>query len=154
MTTSHAHTWCRRGAPIKEPGEIVDLEHAEPAEASAEPAAGGPSASEPPPDELGANLLSWTESNHECVLFSSSNDRVCFMSLDPDQLQRNVHPHLKSHLVSNGIRLGESLDKLNQRHVEVSSRELARARAISRDLLPISSRSPPDLTRSPPDLRC
>ena len=60
-------------------------------------------------------LLPWNESNHECALFSSDNDRVCFLSLDPKQLERHIHPHLMDHMKANGIKIYHQRQRRNRR---------------------------------------
>ena len=68
---------------------------------------------------LGVELFAWNDSNHECVLFSSSADHACFLSLDPKAMRSAVHPHLLEHLEANGVRIGEGLEALNARHHQV-----------------------------------
>ncbi|CAE8647524.1 unnamed protein product [Polarella glacialis] len=64
-------------------------------------------------------LLRWEDSSHDCMLFSNRRHAVCFLSSNPAQLQRSMHPGLLQLLEKNGVRIGESLDALTADHTHV-----------------------------------
>ncbi len=70
-------------------------------------------------EELFNRTLKWSDSNHECLLFSNHNHVVSFMSMDPKKMRREMHPNLLAFLEENHINVGESLDELTSRHHEV-----------------------------------
>eukprot|EP01052_Picozoa_sp_SAG31_P009053 SAG31_NODE_468_length_15250_cov_5.304138_7_plen_195_part_00 len=55
------------------------------------------------------------------MLFSNINHTVSFLSLNPDQLRKKMHPNLLRNLEQNRINVGENLDALNNRYFEILS---------------------------------
>ena len=67
-------------------------------------------------EKLFATTKKWSESNHECLLFSNTNHIVSFMSMDPEKMEERMHPNLLSFLKQNRFTVGESLDQISQKH--------------------------------------
>ena len=113
--------WCRRAPPLKEKGEFEMRRRGAAAAAGDAAAADDGDGGDDGDDDgaLAVELIAWNDSNHECVLFSSSADHACFLSLDPKAMRSAVHPHLLEHLEANGVRIGEGLEALNARHHQV-----------------------------------
>ena len=72
-------------------------------------------------EQIFENTQKWNDSNHECLLFSNYNHVVSFLSLDPDQLKKNMSPQLYEHLQRNKINVGENLNKLNANFFQILS---------------------------------
>ena len=65
------------------------------------------------------DLVRWNESNHSCLLFDNEEALVSFLSSDPLAMRKSMHPGLVEFLENNHIKVGESLNELNDRHHEI-----------------------------------
>jgi len=61
---------------------------------------------------LSLEVVTWRDSNHECVFFNNQTGSVNFLGTDSNLLRRNIHPVLLKHLQSNKIVVGEDLQNL------------------------------------------
>ena len=70
-------------------------------------------------EKLFERTKKWSESNHECLLFSNTNHVVSFMSMDPKKMEESMHPNLLAFLKQNRFEVGESLDQISKKHEQI-----------------------------------
>ena len=70
-------------------------------------------------EKLFERTKKWSESNHECLLFSNTNHIVSFMSMNPQKMEESMHPNLLAFLKQNRFTVGESLDQISKKHESI-----------------------------------
>lgn len=129
--------WCQRLLTISEEGEFWPSRYADrktPEDGSKDDSTkedstkedstgeenGGEDAEEGEDDEaFSVAPLPWAESSHQALLVGA--DRIQLLGLDGDRISEEMHPEMRSFLVTNHIEIGESLDRVRDNHAEVLS---------------------------------